>query len=40
VPQGGAVPTYTIHGYEELLRIVMEDEELEHVGSKEKRHSV
>ncbi len=33
-------PAHVIHGLEELYRIVMEPEELEHVGSKEKRHQV
>ena len=32
--------TYTIQGYEELLRIVMEEEELANAGSKEKRHQL
>lgn len=36
----GVKPAHVIHGLEELYRIVMEPEELEHVGSKEKRHQV
>ena len=43
MPLNGAVisqPTYTIQGYEELLRIVMEEEELANAGSKEKRHQL
>lgn len=40
LPEGAVQPTYTIHGYEELLRIVMEEDELANVGNKEKRHQV
>lgn len=36
----GAKATHVIRNLEELYRIVMEPEELEHVGSKEKRHQV
>ncbi len=35
LPEGAPQPTYTIQGYEELLRIVMEEEELANAGSKE-----
>ena len=38
--RGAPQPTYTIQGYEELLRIVMEEEELANAGSKEKRHQL
>ena len=40
LPEGAPQPTYTIQGYEELLRIVMEEEELANAGSKEKRHQL
>ncbi len=40
LPDGAPKPTHTIRGYEELLRIVMEEEELANVGSTEKRHQV
>lgn len=40
LPDNAPAPTFTIRGYEELLRIVMEEEELANAGSKEKRHSV
>ena len=40
LPVGAPQPTYTIQGYEELLRIVMEEEELANAGSKEKRHQL
>ncbi|MEF9976478.1 MAG: YjjG family noncanonical pyrimidine nucleotidase [Oscillospiraceae bacterium] len=33
-------PTHTVHGYEELLRVVMEEEELNNVGNTEKRHKL
>lgn len=40
-PEPGApTPTYTIHDFDALLRIVMEEEELLNVGSKEKRHQL
>lgn len=40
LPEGAPKPTHIIRGYEELLRIVMEEEELVNAGSKEKRHQV
>ncbi|MEF9970083.1 MAG: YjjG family noncanonical pyrimidine nucleotidase [Ruthenibacterium sp.] len=40
MPEDAAKPNHTIHGYEELMRIVMEEEELSSVGSSEKRHQV
>lgn len=40
LPENAPKPTFVIRGYEELLRIVMEEEELERVGSKEKRHQI
>lgn len=40
LPEGAPKPTYMIQGYEELLRLVMEEEELERAGSKEKRHQL
>ncbi|MEG0763241.1 MAG: YjjG family noncanonical pyrimidine nucleotidase [Oscillospiraceae bacterium] len=36
----GIKPTHTVRGYEELMRVIMEEEELENVGSSEKRHRV
>ena len=36
----GIHPNHTVQSYEELMRIVMEEEELTNVGSSEKRHSV
>lgn len=36
---GGKGPTYTVRGYEELKTVILEQEELDHVGEK-KRHSV
>ncbi len=38
--QGSVKPDYVIKGYEQLLRIVMEEDELANVGSNEKRHQV
>ena len=35
---GGIQPKYTVRSYEELYRIVMEPEELENVGNKNRRH--
>ena len=35
----GVEPTYEIHSYEELYRIVMEPEELENLGVRNRRHS-
>lgn len=40
LPEGAPKPTYVIQGYEELLRIVMEEEELLNAGSKERRHQL
>ena len=40
LPEGAPQPTYTIRGFEELLHIVMEQEELNNVGSPEKRHQL
>ncbi len=40
LPEGAPKPTHTSRGYEELLRIVMEEEELANAGSKEKRHQL
>lgn len=40
LPADAPQPTYIIHDYEELLRVVMEEEELANVGNKEKRHQV
>ena len=34
----GIQPKYTVHSYEELYRIVMEPEELENVGVRNRRH--
>lgn len=34
----GVVPKFTVTSYEELYRIVMEPEELENIGSKNRRH--
>lgn len=36
---GGSGPTYTVRGFEELKTVILEQEELDHVGEK-KRHSV
>ncbi|MBP8855360.1 MAG: YjjG family noncanonical pyrimidine nucleotidase [Oscillospiraceae bacterium] len=33
-------PTHIVRGYEELLRVVMDEEELSNVGSSEKRHKL
>ena len=33
------VPKYEIHSYEELYRLVMEPEELENIGIRNRRHS-
>ena len=38
LPGKGVKPTFTIQNYDELLRIVMEEEELLNVGNPEKRH--
>lgn len=38
LPEKGPRPTFTIQNYDELLRIVMEEEELVNVGNPEKRH--
>lgn len=40
LPENAPKPTHVVRGFEELLRVVMEEEELEHVGSKEKRHQI
>ncbi len=40
LPEDAAKPTHTIFHFEELLKIVMEDEELQNVGSKQKRHQI
>lgn len=40
LPEGAPRPKYMIHSLEELLPIVMEEEELANVGSKEKRHQI
>lgn len=40
LPADAPQPTYTIRGFEELLYIVMEQEELNNVGSPEKRHQL
>lgn len=40
LPEDAVKPTHIIHGYEELMRIVMEEEELSNVGSPEKRHQL
>ncbi|EKC64963.1 HAD superfamily hydrolase, partial [human gut metagenome] len=34
----GIQPKYTVHSYEELYRVVMEPEELENVGVRNRRH--
>lgn len=38
--EGSFQPTHTVRGFEELLRIVMDEEELQNVGSAEKRHKL
>ncbi len=40
LPEDGPQPTHIVHDYEELLRVVMEEEELANVGNKEKRHQL
>ncbi|NCC06806.1 MAG: noncanonical pyrimidine nucleotidase, YjjG family [Clostridia bacterium] len=40
LPENSVKPDYVIKGYEQLLRIVMEEDELTNVGSQEKRHQV
>lgn len=39
-PTGHIQPTHTVRGFEELLRVVMDEEELQNVGSSEKRHKL
>lgn len=38
--EGSFKPTHTVRGFEELLRVVMDEEELQNVGSTEKRHKL
>ncbi len=38
LPEGAPQPKHTIYHFEELLKIVMEEEELQNVGNKQKRH--
>ncbi len=38
LPEGAPKPKHTIYHFEELLGIVMEEEELQNVGNKQKRH--
>lgn len=40
LPENAPKPTHIVHGFEELMRVVMEEEELNHVGSPEKRHQL
>ena len=40
LPESAVKPDFIIHSFEELLRIVMEQEELDYVGSKERRHQL
>ena len=37
--KSGITPKYTVSSYEELYRIVMEPEELENIGVRNRRHS-
>ena len=37
--KSGITPKYTVGSYEELYRIVMEPEELENLGVRNRRHS-
>ena len=40
LPDKGPRPTFTIRGYEELLQLVMEEEELANVGNPDRRHQI
>ncbi len=40
LPENAPKPTHTIYHFEELLNIVMDEEELQNVGNKQKRHKI